>query len=366
MTRILSPWSWFSRALRFPGREREAIVQALKMALAAVLAWLVARLVIPSPQSFIAPYAAVFLMTATVYRSLTNAAQQTAALLLGLAVAYAAAHLIPQPVLALAAAVFVGMLLGQWHRFGSSGIWVGVTALLMISYGTAGNLLYLAERMAESVLGAAIGLAVNTVILPPVHLRHTRDAVTALAAEVRDLLRSIAGDLRDEWDSDTASRWLRHARRLDSTVRKADEAVSWGRESVRFNIRWLVHRRRGRSPLPSSFESPLSVLTEVSEQVKRITEALLTAAQQDEADREFTPGYARLLGQLAGAVACLDQTDDRLTDLPGYLDELAARHRELDGRVRLDQVTTVTRQAEDAALLAVARSMRVLETAAPR
>ncbi|AIJ25707.1 FUSC family protein [Amycolatopsis methanolica] len=365
MARILSPWYWLRRAARFPGREREAVLQAVKMALAAVLAWLVARVVVPSPQSFMAPYAAVFLMTTTVYRSLTNAAQQTAALLLGLALAYAAAHLIRQPALALAAAVFVGMLLGQWHRFGGSGIWVGVTALLMISYGTAGNLLYLAERMAESLLGAAIGVGVNTVVLPPVHLRHTRDAVTALAAEVRDLLQSLAGDLREDWDADTAARWLRHARRLDSTVVRADDAVSWGRESVRFNIRWLVHRRRGRLPLPSAFESPLSVLKEVSEQVKRITEALVTAAQQDEADPEFTAEYARLLDQLAGAVACLDQDDDRLADLPGYLDELAAHHRELDGRLRFDRVTTVMRQAEDAALLAVARSARVLETAAP-
>jgi uncharacterized membrane protein YccC len=285
---------------------------------------------------------------------------------LGLAIAYAAAHLIPQPVLALAVAVFVGMLLGQWHHFGSSGIWVGVTALLMISYGTAGNLLYLAERMGESVLGAAIGVAVNTLILPPVHLQHTREAVTALAGEVRDLLHSVADDLRGDWDTDTASHWLRAARRLDSTVLRADDAVSWGRESVRFNIRWLVHRRRGRTPLPSSFESPLSVLKEVSEQVKRITEALVTAAHQDELDGEFAAGYALLLDELAGAVACLDQTDDRLTDLPGHLDEISARHRELAGWVPLDRVTTVARQAEDAALLAVARSMRVLDTVAPR
>ncbi|GAB3586809.1 aromatic acid exporter family protein [Amycolatopsis endophytica] len=366
MSRFLSPWYWLGRACRFPGREREAVQQALKMALAAVLAWLLSRLVIPSPQSFIAPYAAVFLMTTTVYRSVTNAVQQTSALLLGLAVAYFAAHLIPQPAVALAVAVFVGMLLGQWHSFGESGIWVGVTALLMISYGTAGNLLYLAERMGESLLGAAIGLAVNTVILPPVHLRHTREAVTALAGEVRDLLHSMADDLTDDWDADTASRWLRHARRLDSTVARADEAVSWGRESVRFNIRWLVRRHRWHTPLPSSFESPLSVLKEVSEQVKRIAEALVTASQHDDLDPDFIAGYAQLLDELADAVACLDQSEDRLGELPRHLDHVSARHRELARWVRLDRETTVARQAEDAALLAVARSTRVLESAAPR
>ncbi|MDQ0379448.1 FUSC family protein [Amycolatopsis thermophila] len=366
MARFSHPWYWLARAWRFPGREREAVLQAAKMAIAAVLAWLVARVVIPSPQSFIAPYTAVFLMTETVYRSVTNAAQQAGAILLGLAIAYVAAHLIPSAVLALAVAVFVGVLLGQWHRFGTSGIWVGVSALLMISYGTAGNLVYLAERLGESLLGATIGVAVNTIVLPPVHLRHTRDAVAALAGEVRDLLNSMAADLRDAWDTDTAARWLRNARRLDEAVRRADDAVSWGRESVRFNIRWLLDRRRGRTALPSAFESPLNILSDVSEQVKRIADALNTAAQQEESDREFTGEFARLMDELAAAVTCLDQSEGRLPELPGHLDEVAARHRDLTRWVHAEPVTTITRQAEDAALLAVARSMRALDAAAPR
>jgi len=365
MTRLLQPWYWLRRAWQFPGREREAILQAVKMAIAAVLAWLVARMLIPSPQSFIAPYTAVFMMSETVYRSVTTAAQQTGAILFGLVIAYTSAHLIPQDVIALAVAVLVGVLLGQWHRFGSSGIWVSVTALLMISYGTAGSLLYLVERMGESLLGAAIGVAINMIILPPVHLRHTRDRVSALAGEVRDMLRFVARDLREEWDSDTASHWLRHARRLDSTVRRADEAVGLGRESVWFNPRWLLDRRRGRAPRPSSFESPLHVLSDVSEQVKRIAEALVTASQHEaQVDPEFITGYANLLDELAEAVACLDQNDDRSHELPGHLDEVASHHQELAGWVRVDSERNVARQAEDAALLAVARSMRVLESAA--
>ncbi|MBO0875537.1 MAG: FUSC family protein [Pseudonocardia sp.] len=74
------------------------MVQAAKTAAAAALAWLVARL-FPSPQSFMAPYAAVFLMSATVYRSMLEAARQTVALLLGLLVAYLAASTLPHPVL---------------------------------------------------------------------------------------------------------------------------------------------------------------------------------------------------------------------------------------------------------------------------
>ncbi|WP_198036977.1 aromatic acid exporter family protein [Nocardia sp. BMG51109] len=339
------------------GREREAVLQAAKMTGAAVLAWVAARLVTSSPQSFVAPYAAVFLMTATVYRSLTNAVQQASALLVGLVVAYGVGVLVPQPVAALGIAVFVGMMLGQWHRFGANGIWVGVTALLSITYGTAGNVAYLVQWMGQMVFGCVIGVAVNMLIVPPVYLRRPRDAVSTLVGEVCDLLRTMAAELGEKWELDTAARWLRRARRLDSAVDRAYAAVAHGRESTRWNIRWLVHRRRGYRP-PSEFEAPLRTLAEVSEQVKRIAEAMTTAAHDEKFDWRFAAYYAPLLDALAEAVSCLDSAEERFDDLPDRLATVAERHRRLT--VRPGTSTPAVREAEDGTLLASARSLHVL------
>jgi uncharacterized membrane protein YgaE (UPF0421/DUF939 family) len=210
---VEAPVWWCYRAGRFSGREREALIRSAKMALAAVIAWLLARS-FPSPQSFIAPYAAVFLMGDTVAQSVSTAIRQAVALVFGVLLAYLAITVLGRPVVALAVAVFAGMLLGRWKRLGDSGIWVGVTALLMLTYGTADHSGYLAVRVAQTLMGSVVGVAVNTLVLPPTYLRETRRAVADIAEETRQLLCSMADELREEWNDRTARAWLRRVRSL--------------------------------------------------------------------------------------------------------------------------------------------------------
>lgn len=332
------------------------------MALAAVLAWLVARL-LPSPQSFIAPYAAVFLMAETVYRSIANAVQQTVTLMLGLVLAYVGASLIPAPLAALGVTVFVGMLLGQWKRLGSSGIWVGIIALLMITYGTADSGQYLLARLGESLLGAVVGVTVNIVILPPVHLRRTRQAGIALAGEIRELLCSIADELVEDWDAETARSWLRRARTLDLTVHQARDALGWSRESSWLNLRWRWLARRDSSA-PSKIESSIDTLAEVSEQLQRIAEALHT---DESMDQRFRARFAEVLGGLAQAIACYEESlETRVESLPERLDTIQRKQRELAGWVYEGrELSTEARQTEDALLLSVSRALRVLANDSP-
>jgi hypothetical protein len=110
-----------------------------------------------------------------------------------------------------------------------------VVALLMITYGTADDAGYLFYRAGEALFGAVIGIAVNMLILPPIHLRNVGAAVAAVSGEIEELLRSVAGDLRDGWEKDDALRWRRQARALETVVRHAEEAAGRGRESMRFN-----------------------------------------------------------------------------------------------------------------------------------
>lgn len=332
------------------------------MALAAVLAWLASRL-LPSPQSFIAPYAAVFLMAETVYRSITNAVQQTVTLVLGLVLAYVAASVIPASLAALGVAVFVGMLLGRWHRLGSSGAWVGVTALLMITYGTAESGRYLLERVGESLLGAAVGVAVNMLILPPVHLRHSREAGIALAGEIRELLSSVAAELVDDWDRETARSWLWRARTVDHSVHRARDALGKGHESIRFNLRWRL-AGSGSFGTTSKIESSVGTLAEVSSQLQRIAEALATS---EPVDLQFRRRFAGALETLAQAISCYEESlEERVESLPGLLDEIHAKLRELAEWVYDErELTTEARQTEDALLLSVSRALRVLADDTP-
>ena len=129
-----------------------------------------------------APYAAVFMMTETVYRSFTEAGRTVATLVLGVLLAFVTVTVIPHTAIALPVAVFAGFAMGRWHRLGDSGIWIGVTALLMVAYGTADDPGYLLYRTIEGVLGASVGLAVNMFVLPPLYLRSGRGAVEEVEA----------------------------------------------------------------------------------------------------------------------------------------------------------------------------------------
>lgn len=295
------------RRLRLSGRDREGLVQAAKMAVAAVVAWLAARQ-LDEPQSFIAPYAAVLIMTGTVYRSLVDAARQVTTVVLGVLVAFVVAVAVPWRTsawqfVALAVAVFAGMVVGRWHRLGRDGIWVGVVALLMITYGTASDAGYLFYRAGEALFGALIGIAVNVLILPPIHLRAVGAAVAAVSSEIEELLRTIAGDLRDGWELPDALRWRRQARALQTVVRHAEDTAGQGRESMRFNPRWL----RSRATHLSAEDAAVAALYEVAAQVQHVAETLVTSGDPDgtapRTGPEFDRALAGLLDELAGAVA---------------------------------------------------------------
>jgi uncharacterized membrane protein YccC len=352
-------------AVNFSGRKQEGVVQAAKMAVAAVAAWLIARSFDES-QSFIAPYAAVFMMGGTVYRSMLDAARQVITVVLGVLVAYVVAVLVPWSAVALGVAVFLGMLLGRWHRLKLDGIWVGVVALLMITYGTADDTGYLFIRVGEALLGAVVGVAVNIMIRPPLYLRETDRAVAGVSAETVELLESIAVGLRDSgWDHPDAQRWRRSARALEVAVHQAQDTAGEGRESVRLNPRWLW----SRSTRPATEESALDTLYEMTEQVQEVTDALTMSADPDSTAPRTGPVFDRLLadllGELARVVAVYQRSSDDWvfdrTTLAAALDRARDSRRALARQVPWpDQQPPQDWSAHAAALLAVERAFQTL------
>ncbi|WP_459717174.1 FUSC family protein [Actinophytocola sp. KF-1] len=348
--------------MRLTARQREGLVQAVKAAIAAAIAFLVAREV-HAPQSFMAPYAAVFMMTETVYRSFTEAARTVATLVLGVLLAFVTVTVIPDPAVALPVAVFAGFAMGRWHRLGDSGIWIAVTALLMLAYGTADDPGYLLHRTIEGVLGASVGLAVNMFVLPPLYLRSGRGAVEDVAVEIEELIRAITRGLRGGWDEGDARVWRRRARELEDVVRRAEQAGGRSRESTRYNPRWLF--RRGRRVDLEVLYADLGTLYEVARQVQHVAETLFAAGTgiAPIAGEWFTSSYADLLDALAKAVATHrdDATPTDTGDVADALDRSRGWRRDLantdpadgDG-ARLDWST------QAALLLAVERACDVV------
>ncbi|NJA61039.1 hypothetical protein HC023_34755, partial [Streptomyces sp. NEAU-H3] len=78
---------------RQPGPERDSVVQSLKAAGAAIAAWALAGWWLKAPMALLAPWTALALVDATVYRSLRAGLQQLAVILIGTLSAAAALSL---------------------------------------------------------------------------------------------------------------------------------------------------------------------------------------------------------------------------------------------------------------------------------
>ncbi|MEU9692528.1 FUSC family protein [Amycolatopsis japonica] len=309
-----TPFAWVARAFRVPGEERRSLVQTAKATAAAVIAWIVATAVLRLPQPFLAPYAAVFLVQATVYRSLRGWAQQVGAVSVGVLLAAGAGHFIPSVTVALGLVIFIGLLIGSWRGFGDSGVWVGITGMLLISYGNATEPVLLADRLLETALGAAIGAVLNAVILPPLHGERLRAATTRLASAIADVLDKTAELVRGGETTDGLDDRMEDVRSL---VAEAEDAIGWTREGRYLNLRG---RRETR-------EEPLANLVSLWHPLAQLIDAVSEAARSEQPFRH--PGeHARgVVGDLLEALAEVARSGDpakldRCRDLVGEIDHL--------------------------------------------
>ena len=228
---------WVRRACTTPGNERLALVQAAKAALAAMLAWLVSTSLLELPQAFLAPYAAIFAVESTVTGTLRTSAQQIASVASAVLLAALVDLLIPWRTVAIGVATLAGLLIGRLRFYGESGYWVGITAMLILAWGTGNDPFLLGDRLLETVLGVGIGTAVNALLFPPFYARPARETAERLAGQFSDLIREIAQELRDVGEADDPPDWTARARAAEELLRKAELAIKRSKKSKRFNAR---------------------------------------------------------------------------------------------------------------------------------
>ncbi|WP_410100245.1 FUSC family protein [Streptomyces sp. PAL114] len=308
--------------VRGPGRERDLLVQSLKAALAALLAWLVAQVWLDDPMALMAPWVALVLVQATVYSSLVQGARQFVAICIGALVASGAQAVTDDNTGAIALSVPVLVLLSNWPRFGDQGIYAATTAVFTIASGTV-SATAVGHRLGQAALGAAIGVAVNALILPPVHLRDVRENLAALAREAGDVLHAVAGDLRgDEWDAQSAVGRLDAAKRLQDRLDALHSARGWSRESLRLTSGVLrsLHRAPTEA-LPAEDEDER--FSRITGHVTALTRTLAVAADEERSpvvpDAEVLRSYGKLLELLGDS--CHAEAD-RLLGEEGSADPL--------------------------------------------
>ncbi|WP_413805849.1 FUSC family protein [Streptomyces sp. OE57] len=293
-----------ARAWQGPGRERDLLVQSLKAAGAATLAWAVSGWWLKDPVALMAPWVAVVLVQATVYRSLFKGLQQLVAIAVGTLLAAGAEALTGNTLISVALVLPVVMLLSNWPRLGDQGIYGPTTALFTLTSAPVSSLT-VSHRLLQALLGATIGIAVNALVLPPVHLRNVRENLSSLAHGTQETLASIAEALaQGDWSEDSPTNWRRLADQLKQRQESLRSARLWSHESLRLNPR-LPWKSREKLPPSLPPESEDQRWSAIVAEVGAVVRTMVDIADENRAipapDQQPLRDYGRLLAELAAA-----------------------------------------------------------------
>lgn len=281
-------------------------------------------------QAFLAPWAALLTVHSTVRSSVWRGGQTVAATFLGIIVSFLAVVALGAGAVSLGAAVLVGLLLARLTAIRAEGVTVATTALFVLTSGTGEESVLLLHRFADTLLGVAVGVAVNLLVVPPLDDRLTERQLDHVDRRLGDLLRRIADDLSLPASDEHASAWIAETRAIDADLDRGEDLLRHSRESQRYNM------RRSRSSSAGDLDRDESVMHRLEEGVAQVRSIARTVgdsvADAEQWDPRFREPWLALLREVgrrmadphAGVADLLPRIDDLVRDLshedlPGLL-----------------------------------------------
>jgi len=297
--------------------------QLVKTVAAAVLAWILAVRVFDIPQPFLAPWAALLTVHATVFRTLRRGVQQVGASVLGVLLAFAAGTAFGVNALSLGIALLLGLLAGSVRGLRAETTTAAATALVVLTTGYSDDGGMLVARLLDTGIGIAVGLLVNLIVWPPLRDRSAASQVGAIDDRIGALLTEIATALRRGCDAAAADGWIARTAELDHDIEQAWIVVRQARESGRLNPRRAA---RGRMRAAEGFDDILERLEQAVAETRSMARTIRLAHV---APADWAPAFRRpwlgLLDRAGAAVSGADVEAVRAVraDLDGFAGALA-------------------------------------------
>lgn len=300
------------------------LMQLTKTVIAALAAWIIAKELLTLPQPFLAPWSALLVVHATVYRTFARGAQQVAANVAGVLLAAGVGHLIGLDSTALGILLVLGLVLGALPWLGAEGTTLVTTALVVLTTGLGDHLLI--SRLLDTAIGVAVGLVVNLAVWPPLRRRTAVAALDAIDNRIGDLLGDIADGLEDGCEADEVTAWIDRSRDIDADLDHAASLVRQARESARMNPRPSARHLRN----PEEWHSLMRRMEQAIAELRSMARTLGHRVDEwQEWDDGFTHEWRAVLSDTARAVsdadpAALHAAGERLDRL---IEELAQHSR---------------------------------------
>ncbi|THG28738.1 FUSC family protein [Naasia lichenicola] len=224
-------------ANRFTTATRVPLLQVAKTGAAAIVAWFVASLLLPGVLPVFATVAALLVVQPSVNQSFGKALERSVGVIVGVLVALAIGIIFADQSWVVLAAVVASVFIAWALRLTpASSVQIPISAMLVLSIGAA-TPAYAAERIVETLIGAAIGLIINAAIVPPLAIGPARLAVSRVGRQSADILDRLAGELTSPTPAGSLATLLTDARALRQLRAAANDAVAQGRDSLTLNPR---------------------------------------------------------------------------------------------------------------------------------
>jgi hypothetical protein len=348
-------------------------LRTAKLTFAAVLAYLLASWLDTSPDRILAPLTALLVVQATLYQTLSHAGGRVVSVVAGVLLAIGVAHAVGLTWWSLGVVVFASLVLGRLLRLREHLMEVPISAMIVLAVGGAAP--SAAGRVVETLLGGAVGLLVNLIVAPPLHVRPAEDAVGRLAARLADFLGELADDLRQGWSRESADLWLDRARALGRHVEQADTDLLRAEESARLHPRGGRARgarprlRTGLTALEHSYVSSRNLCRTLLDRAYSVPDGDPEAAYPTEVRQalaEVLQAAAHAMRSVGSFTAAAQPPDGTLAAVGAGIADLDERRDRLAALLLVDPSSDQGAWQTHGALLAAVDRLRVEAEAAVR
>ncbi len=283
--------------MRYVKRRRDpAVVQTLRSAVAATIAYVVALRLSPEAAPLTAPLTALLVVQVTLYSTLTTGVRRVNSVVAGVLLAIGFSLLVGLTWWSLALLIVASLVVGRLVKVEEFVPEVAISAMLVLGVTAVGDTAW--ARVVETLIGAVVGLGCNLLLAPPVWVDEAGESIEGLARGQRQLMLRMGEEAAGRTPVEHATARLHEARRLDHDIVEVDAALQQAEDSLRFNPRvkeGLLHRVVLRTGLDT-----LEICTVV---LRVLARTLTDLAKERDPDPLFAPQTGAAVEQLLSEIA---------------------------------------------------------------
>ncbi len=340
---------WRDRTLAdLLGIDATVALQALKIAISAGLSWALAQWLFNSPAPIYAPITASFVAMITIRASLRDAFQRVLGVIVGIVVAIGVGELLGLHAWSIAVIVGLGFLVGKVLRLEpGAAAQIPVTGLLLVGLGQGAG--QAETRVLDTLIGAAVAVIVNVLVVPPNRVSSARRAVDQLAELAVDVLSDMAEGVGRPWTRDEAADWLRRSRETRRLTTRAESEAETATDSLRLH----PGRRNWTEPL-AAMQRALDRLRVIGVQTSVLARTLRDTADEHPTDNHRQPPMPMAQDMITATAAAVDAFAHALLDpreeWTGSGPEAAVRGELAEARARVSAIQLDVRDMLEANL----------------